>query len=308
MKDSTGKLSISIQNERLKLLLFTLPLIMFVVAFRYVPIFGWSYAFTDYFVGARLGQLNFVGFKHFLKIFSGGSEFLNVLKNTLVLSFLKLFRSPAPMIFAIMISQVKSRRFSRIVQTVSAFPHFVSWILMYSLVFMLFSSESGAIAMLLRSLSFPGKSVNILAKGDSAWIWMTVLSLIKDLGYEAIIYLAAIAGVDPELYDSASVDGAGRFTKIWHITIPHMIPTYMVLLLLSIASILNSGFEQYFVFQNAFTIDKLEVIDTYTYRQGITRLAYSYSTAVGVYKTLVSIILLTCANFGAKKIRGESLL
>lgn len=293
--------------ERVKLFLLALPFFILVLAFSYVPIFGWIYAFTNYRIGSKLSQLDFVGLSHFKEIFSSGSDFIQVLTNTFVLGFLGILLSPAPVVFAIMISQVNSRRYARLVQTITSFPNFISWVLMYAIIFLMFSSDSGVINKIISGIGLNG-SINILANGEYAWLWITILGLGKGLGYSAIIYLAAIAGIDPELYDAADVDGAGRMAKIIHITVPHLLPTFFVLLLLSVANILNSGFDQYFVFQNPFTMDKLEVLDTYTYRLGIVNSQWSFSIAVGMFKSVVSIILLMTANYASKLVRKQSII
>jgi ABC-type polysaccharide transport system permease subunit len=148
---------------------------------------------------------------------------------------------------------------------------------------------------------------NILINANIAWFFQLGVSVWKSAGWSAIIYFAAISGIDPELYDAASVDGAGNLQKTFHITIPGLLPTYYVLLLLSIASMLSNGFEQYYIFQNALTVNRLEVLDTYIYKIGLTNLQFSLSTAMGIFKSVVSIILLTFANFSSKIIRGESI-
>ena len=205
-----------------------------------------------------------------------------------------------------MLSQMQSKRYSKIIQTASSIPKFISWVLIYAIFFIFFSSESGLMNKMLEVLGF-GESVNLLGNENIAWGVQTAITIWKQTGWDAIIYIAAIAGIDPALYDAAAVDGAGRFKKILHVTIPGITPTFFVLFLMAVANILSNGFEQYYVFQNPMVVDRLEVFDTYIYRMGIVNSQYSYATAMGMFKSIISIVLLTVANGTSKKIRGESI-
>lgn len=294
---------------RLKLLALALPIVGFVIVFSYVPMFGWSYAFVDYIPGIPVFEQSFAGLKYFRMLFSGGGDFINVMRNTLVMSFLVIFTMPVPVIFAIMLSRLRSIALSRFVQTVSSLPYFVSFILIYALFFVMFSSEDGVINRLLMSFGWISEPANLLGNSDIAWIVQTFVCLFKNTGYTAIIYIAAISGIDTQLYDAADVDGAGEFQKIWHITLPGISSTFFVMLLLSIAGMLTgAGFEQYFVFQNPLVIEKLEVLDTYTYKIGLTMNEYSFATAVGIFKSVVSITLLFSANLLSKKVMGRPII
>ena len=212
------------------------------------------------------------------------------------------------MVLAIMISELKSDRFRKIIQTITSFPNFISWILMYATVFSICASSDSALNVLLMNLGMIDKPLNLLGDAFNPWLVQTALGVYKSLGYSAIIYIAAIAGISPEFYDAAEVDGAGKLQRILYITIPHLMPTFFVLLLLQIANFLNNGFEQFFIFQTPLTADKLEVLDTLTYRIGVQLGQYSYSTAVGVFKSVVSVTLLLFSNEMAKRIRGESII
>lgn len=292
-----------------KLILFALifPFIVFVLIFNYIPIFGWAYAFFDYAPGVPLLESNFVGFKYFKMVFSGGSDFWIVLRNTLCLSLLNLAASVIPVIFSIMISQMRMRRYSRIVQTVTSIPNFISWVLVYSIAFMLISSEDSALNTLLKSTGAVQNGVNPFTDAGTAWFVQVAISLWKSTGYNAILYLSAISSIDQEQYQAADVDGANTWNKIWHITIPGILPTFFVLMLLSISNMLSNGFEQFWLFGNGMTWDTLEVFDTYVYRLGIKNMEYSFSTALGIFKSIVSVVLLTFANVSSKKLRGESI-
>ena len=210
-------------------------------------------------------------------------------------------------LFAIFLNEVKSVRFKKIVQTFTTIPHFVSFVIIYSLAFAIFSTE-GVLNTVLMNMGLLERPLNILADKDSTWIFQALLRLWREFGWSAIIYFAAISGIDSELYDAAYVDGAGRFQRIWHITVPGVANTYFVLLLLSISNFLSSGLEQYLAFYNSVVADKIMVLDLYTYRMGMVVADYSYSTAVGIMKTIVSVVLLFSANTLSKKIRGYSII
>ena len=297
------------KNQR-QLLLIALPFVAFVFIFSYIPLFGWSYAFFDYHPGVSLIDSTFAGLKYFRMAldFKGGSELLLVLRNTLVLSFLSLALSPLPVIFAIFLSEMNSKFFKKFIQTTTTLPNFISWILVYAICIATFSINDGFLNDILLKLNFIKSPMNPLANGDIAWYFQTGLGVWKGLGFGSIIYLAAIGGIDSEQYDAASVDGAGRFSKIRHITIPGVLPTYFVLLLLAVSNILSNGFDQYYAFMNAMVQPNLQVFDYYVYRVGIGLNQYSLSTALGIFKSVVSITLLFTVNKMAKKVRGESII
>ena len=293
-------------SEGVKLLLLALPFVIFVAAFSYVPLFGWAYAFTDYRVGMSLTEANFVGMENFLAIWQNRNEFFRVMRNTFALSFIGLIFSPLPMVFAIMINEVRSTKFKKFVQTVTTLPNFISWIVVFTLAFAMFSSD-GMVNNVIRA--FGGtQTINPLGDNDHAWMFQWALATWKTLGWSAIIYIASIAGIDQELYNAAQVDGANRFQQILHVTIPGLQPTFFVLLLLQISNILSNGFDQYFIFYNPLTADKLEVLDYYVYKIGVLTNNYPQSIALGMFKTIVSIVLLFSANGISKKLRGESIV
>ena len=293
-------------REGVKLLLLALPFVIFVAAFSYVPLFGWAYAFTDYRVGMSLTEANFVGLENFLAIWQNRNEFFRVMRNTFALSFIGLIFSPLPMVFAIMINEVRSTKFKKFVQTVTTLPNFISWIVVFTLAFAMFSSD-GMVNNVIRA--FGGtQTINPLGDNDHAWMFQWALATWKTLGWSAIIYIASIAGIDQELYNAAQVDGANRFQQILHVTIPGLQPTFFVLLLLQISNILSNGFDQYFIFYNPLTADKLEVLDYYVYKIGVLTNNYPQSIALGMFKTIVSIVLLFSANGISKKLRGESIV
>ncbi|QGR00281.1 sugar ABC transporter permease [Paenibacillus psychroresistens] len=282
----------------------TVPFFVLVLIFSYVPLWGWSIAFFDYSPGVSLFESKFAGFKYFIELFAGDSQFLMVMRNTLVLSFLNLLTTPLPIILAIMIVEVKIGWLRRFIQTISSFPYFVSWIIVYSMFFTFLSVDDG----LINQLFFTNRPIDILGDPDWTWALQTFASLWKSMGWTAIIYIAAISNLDQELYHAAQVDGAGRLKQIWHITIPGVMPTFIVILLLTIGNLVSTGFEQYYVFHNPLIHDVIEVLDTYTYRLGLVQLDFSFSTAVGIFKTVVSVLLLFSVNLFSKKVLGRSII
>ena len=291
----------------IKYFLFAMPFVIYIFAFSYIPLFGWAYIFVDYKVGVPLADMPFVGLKNFFKLINEHKETLRVLRNTLAMSSLGLLCSPLPAVFAIMLNDIKSNSFKRLVQTTTTLPNFISWIVVFGVAYSMFSS-SGFVNTLLTSLHIPVSNITILGNNQYVWLFQTGLSVWKSLGWNAIIYIAAIASIDVEQYDAATVDGANKLQSILHITIPGLMPTYFVLLLLNISNLLNNGFEQYFTFYNSMVSDKIEVLDYYVYKIGILVNDYSYSIAIGMLKTLFSIGLLLIANRVSRHIRGESLI
>jgi len=297
---------IGVKNRRrLMLFIAALPFAVFIFMFSYVPIFGWVYAFFRYKPGLKLGQMEFTGLNYFRLAFAGGSQVLNALKNTIALSSLGFLTSPLPMFFAIFINEVRFRRFSKFTQTISTVPNFLSWVTVYGVFFAVFAPAEGLLNLVLAKMGI-NVMTNVLINSDFAWLFQTLVGTYKGLGFSAIVYLAAISGIDSELYDSANVEGANRWQNIRYITLPFLMQTYFVLLIIGIGHFLSVGFDQYFVFANAFTLSKLDVIDTYTYRTGIIQNNYSLATAVGIMKSVISITLLFFANSLSKVVRGSS--
>ena len=293
-------------KESIQLFLIALPFVLFIFAFSYVPLFGWAYAFTDYRAGKGLMDIEFVGLQHFIAIWNNLRELFRVLRNTFALSLLGLLFSPLPVVFAILINEIKSSKFRKLVQTFTTLPNFISWIVVFTLTFAMFSAD-GMVNGVLRK--FGAESImNPLGNNDIAWGFQWALATWKSLGWNAIIYIAAITGIDSELYDAVHVDGANRWQTIWHVTVPGLYSTFFVLLLLQISNILSNGFDQYFVFYNPLTADKLEVLDYYVYKIGVLTNNYPQSIALGMFKTIISVTLLFGANKLSQKMRGESIV
>lgn len=297
-------------GERLRISLMALPFVLFVVLFSYVPLLGWVFAFFDYTPGIPLAKSPFVGLANFEMAldFRAGSELGKVIRNTLALSLLSIAASGLAPLFAVLLNEMRSKFLRRVIQTTTTLPYFISWILVYAIAWATFSINDGFVNLMLIRAGILREAINPLANGPFAWYFQTLLGIWKNLGFASIIYLAAITGIDPELYDAASVDGAGRFRRILHITVPGILPTYVVLLLLSISSLLSNGFDQYYAFMNALVQDRLSVLDYYVYRVGLALNRYSFSTALGVFKTLISVTLLFSVNWLARRVRGYSIV
>jgi putative aldouronate transport system permease protein len=290
--------------------LFIMPFMVLLGVFAYYPLYGWVYAFFDYTPPIPLSQSPFVGLKWFHTLVENQvkiDQTLQILKNTFGMSGLNLLFSWLPMIFAIFLTEIKSVRFRRFIQTVTTLPNFISWVLVYSLAFSMFSSD-GIVNGLLKQLGFIDSPILLLQNSDHVWIMMWMWTTWKTLGWSAILYIAAIMSIDDSLYEAAYVDGATRMRVIWHVVLPSMVPTYFVLLMLQIASFLNNGLEQYFVFQNAFNKDSIQALDLYVYNLAMGGGSYSVSVAISMLKSLISVVLLFSVNGLSKRLRGESIV
>ncbi|OBR62355.1 ABC transporter permease [Paenibacillus oryzae] len=298
-------------SQKYRLLLYASPFLLLILVFGYFPLYGWTYAFYNYKPGIPLSSEQFVGFKWFLSIINNPYQFeeiKRVMTNTFAMSLLGIATSILPVIFAIFLVEIKTNWYKKLVQTLTTLPNFISWVLVYAIAFMLFSYDNGLINKIMIGLGFQDGNINYLASGEYIWLKMTLWNVWKGLGWGAILYIAAIMGIDQELYDAAKVDGAGRVRLMWHITLPGVMPTFFVLLLLSIANFINNGMEQYFVFQNALNKDSIEVLDLYVYNTSMVGNNFSFATAVSMLKSVVSVVLLFVANQCSKWVRGETII
>lgn len=310
MKSEVKKKTRLIDQGGFRLWLLSLPFLILIFLFSYLPLYGWVYALFDYKPGRALLDCRFVGLENFTRMFAdkyAREDIVRVMKNTLGMSLIGIATSALPMIFAVFLAEIRSTPYRKAVQTLTTIPNFISWVLVYSVAYAMFSVNDGFVNRLLMELGILDEGINFLASSEHVWLSMWLWGTWKGLGWSAIMYIAALTGIDQEQYEAAAVDGAGRMQKIWHITIPGLLPTFFVLLLLSIANLLNNGMEQYFVFQNAMNKEHIEVLDLYVYNQGMVGINYSYSTAVGILKSIVSVTLLFVANMGSKLTRGESI-
>lgn len=292
---------------KITLLCMTIPSVLFILVFSYFPISGWIYSFFDYRIGYKLSKCEFVGLDNFIYAF-GDPYIITVILNTLIISILGLLGLPLAGMIAILLSEVRGKKFKKTVQTAITIPNFISWIIIYSIMFSLFSND-GLLTTLVRGLSGNRDStVTLLTNPGTAKLFMVLTNIWKTVGYNSIIFFAAVTGIDSQLYDAAAVDGAGRWQKILHITIPGILPTFITLLIISVGAILNNGFEQYYVFVNPMIQKNIEVLDYYVYRIGMLNNDIPASAAVSMIKTFISVVLVFSVNKLSKKTLGQSIL
>lgn len=284
-----------------ELYLMFLPVVVWYIIFCYVPMGGVVIAFKKYSVIKGIWGSPWVGMKNFEMMFDA-PMFWRALRNTLVLSGLNLlFCFPAPILFALLVNEISNRRFKSFVQTVSYLPHFISWSVTGGLVYMLLSMNTGAINNLVVALG--GDAINYMGTAKYFRSIVTISSVWKTLGWSAIVYLAAITGVDEQLYEAAYIDGANRFQRIWHITLPGIRATISVLLIMQVGSLLNNNFDQIFILINETVQSMGETLEYYIYRVGLVNTqSISMGTAVGLMKSLVGMILVILTNIVSKKL------
>jgi len=303
LKKNTDLMRRILKNRALYLMI--LPGFLFFVIFKYIPMAGIVIAFQDY--QPYLGFFNspWVGWKHFERLFSD-PMFFTILRNTLVLFFFNLaFYFPVPIILALMLNEVRREYFKRFVQTLVYIPHFMSWVIIVSISFVMLSMDRGIINELLVMMGF--EKVNFLMSNE--WFRpMYIMQVIwREAGWGTIIYLAAMAAIDPGLYEAARMDGANRLRQIWHITLPSIRSVIVVLLILKIGDVLELGFEHIYLLLNSMNREVAEIFDTYVYTAGLRQGQFSYSTAVGFFKSIVGLILVMGANWLAKKVGEEGI-
>ncbi|KAB7668433.1 sugar ABC transporter permease [Bacillus sp. B1-b2] len=287
-----------------QLWIMILPAIIVIFLFNYIPMYGVQLAFREYDFTKGLTGGEWVGL-HYFKEFINSYMFADLMKNTIVISLATIiFGFPAPIILALIINQVVWKRWKKAIQTTVYLPHFISLVVMVGMINVLLSPNSGVVGHIASSLGF---DINLLAS-ESAFVPVYVLSDIwQHAGWNSIIYLAALASVDTQLYDSAKIDGASRWQVIRYVDIPAIVPTMIILFILSMGNILNTGFEKIFLMQNPLNLPVSEVIATYVYKIGIISNQFSYSAAIGLFNTLINFIFLLMMNYIAKKTSNISL-
>ena len=290
--------------------LYILPFLAIVLIFAYYPLYGWVYAFFDYKPPQALTPDKFVGLKWFKYMVENPvkvKQLLQVLRNTFAISGLSLLFSWFPMMFAVFLNEIKCVPFKKFVQTVTTIPNFISWVLVFSIAYSVLNS-TGVVNTVLMNLHVIDRPIDFLKSTEhiyfKQWLWLTW----KNAGWAAIMYIAAITGIDEQMIEAAKVDGASRMQVIRHITIPSILPTYFVIVMLNLANFLTNGMEQFYVFQNSFNKDYIQVLDLYVYNLAMGSGGYSLSVAVSILKTIVSIILLTLTNGFSKLVRGEGFI
>ncbi len=297
---------IKIDKKQLEAQSMVWPGLIFLLIFSYIPMYGLIIAFKDFnLIDGYFGS-PWVGLE-FFKEFLSYPRFLQVLRNSLAINIMQLFFSfPVPIVFALLLNEIKNIGFKRVVQTVSYLPHFVSWVIFGGLVTVILDPK-GIINFILTSLKVIDVPVLFLGKPEYFWTIVVFAGVAKGFGWGSIIYLAAISGVDQSLYDAATVDGAGRFMKMWHVTLPSIKGTIVILLIFNISGIVKTGFDQVWMLHNVLNQSTSETIEVYVYKMGLVNMRYSFATAVGLSQSVVSIILLMLSNAFSRKISGESL-
>ena len=301
--------------NQMELQMFALIGLAFQMVFSYLPMFGIIIAFKEYKINTGISGFftsKFVGFKYFIEFFTD-YRFGELVRNTLVISTLKLiFAFPIPILLAIMISEVGNNVFRRVVQTVTYLPNFISWILVYGISVALFSENTGIVNQVLKNLGIIENGIPFLTDPNLFWGMAVFTSIWKSSGWWAIIFLAAISGIDVSLYEAAICDGAGRLKRIWHITLPGIKGAVITVLILSIGSFLGGGmvgsnFEQSFLMGNNVNNSTSEIIQTYAFKMGMAQGRFSYATAVDLIQSVISLTLIIVSNAISKKITGEGI-
>jgi putative aldouronate transport system permease protein len=283
--------------------LMILPGFLFFIIFKYVPMWGLVISFQDYQPYKGVLSSDWVGMKHYVRLFAE-PEFWVILRNTFMLFFYNLlFYFPIPIILAIMLNEVRLAFFKKFVQTIVYIPHFLSWVIIVSITYVMLTMDGGIVNSLLAQFGF--QKINFLMNEN--WFYpMYVAQVVwREAGWGTIIYLAAVASIDPGLYEAARIDGAGRFRQIWHITLPSIRSVIIVLLILRVGNVLDLSFEHVFLILNSMNRNVAEILDTYVYTVGLKQGQFSYSTAVGFFKSLVGLVMVVLANKLAKKVGEE---
>ncbi|OXL87543.1 sugar ABC transporter permease [Paenibacillus sp. SSG-1] len=286
------------------LYLLLLPTLLYFAIFEYGPIYGLQIAFKNFLPFKGILDSPWVGFDNFQR-FIENYKFWEILLNTITISIYELVLFPIPIILALLINQLTSRKFKRIVQTVTYAPHFISTVVIVGMLYLFTNPRNGIINQLLEGLGF--HSIYFMAKAEwftSIFVWSGVW---QNAGWGTIIYLAALTSINPELHESAVVDGASKIKRIWHIDLPGIMQTVIVLLILSIGNFMSVGFEKVYLMQNPLNISTAEIIQTYVYKSGLLNAQYSYSAAIGMFNSVINCILLVSVNFIAKRFSQTSL-
>lgn len=289
------------------LVLLAVPFLIYVIVFNYTPILGWFRAFIDYVPGTSELNSPFVGMKYFNELFSSAGFWI-AMRNTLALALLNLsFGTVLTITFAVLLNEVRSLAFKRFVQTVSYLPHFVSWVIVTGIFVKLLSVDNGLINDVLLRLHIVSKPFPFLLKGNLYWAIVTFMGIWKELGWGAIIYLAVMSSINPELYEAAVMDGANRFQRIWHVTLPALKKITVLMLVLQTGWVLGVGFDQSLLMSNGANIEYADVMSTYILRYGITMGRFSFATAASVFQSVVALVLVLFSNYIASRFGDTNL-
>ncbi len=287
------------------LLLLLLPAFIWFIIFKYAPMYGVVVAFKNYKVkyGIIGSAWNDPLFKNFIKLFTT-PNFWQVFNNTLIISLLKIaFTFPAPIIFALMLNEVRNQRYKKLIQTVTYLPHFISWVVLAGLLRTLLSPVNGVVNDII--VAFGGEPIKFLM--EKSWFrpLVVISSMWKNIGWGSIVYLAAITGIDPTMYEAAEIDGAGRFRRIFSITLPSILPVITIMFILRMGEIMSGGFDQIVNLYNSFTYSVGDILDTYAFRMGLEKFDYGYSTAVTLFKNIIGLGMVLLTNYITKRLGGE---
>ncbi|CAM4001645.1 sugar ABC transporter permease [Saccharibacillus endophyticus] len=291
-----------------QLLFMSLPIVIYILIFSYYPIWGWTMAFQDYSPAKALSEQNWVGFKHFAFLFTD-EAFLRVLRNTIAMSLINMILGfVTAILFALLLNEIKGRFFKRTIQTVSYLPHFLSWIIVTGIVASSLSVDGGIINILLLKLGIISEPIMWLSIPEYFWGIVGASHVWKELGWNAIIYLAAITSIDPSQYEAAEIDGANRYQKMLYITLPGIKSIVVILLIMNMGWVLEAGFEVQYLLGNGVVVDWSQTIDIFVLKYGLQIGNYSLATAAGIFKTIVSITLIFAANSIAKRLGEDRLI
>lgn len=291
-----------------QLIILSIPFLIYVLIFNYVPLLGWVMAFQKYKPNLGFFKSEFVGLDKFRFLFVGNKDFIRVIRNTLAMGVINLALSFIFAIgFALVLNEVRSKGFKKIVQTISYLPHFLSWIIVVGILKDALSIDNGIVNEVLVKIGILKEPINWFTYKGLFWWIVGFANVWKETGWNSIIYLAAITAINPELYEAASMDGAGRLRKMWHVTLPGIKPTIFILLLINVGNVLNAGFEIQYLLSNGLVQSVSQTIDIYVLKYGISQADYSLGTAAGIFRSVVSIILIFLANSAAKAAGEERL-
>ena len=290
-----------------QLMLMSVPMLLYVLFFNYYPMYFWVTGFQDYKPKLGVEGSAWVGLKNFEWLF-GRADFINSIWNTLAMSVINLvFGTVSAVLLAVLLNEVRNRKFKRTVQTVTYLPHFLSMVIVVGMAQNIFASN-GSINQFLTGVGLAKDPIFFLGEEKYFWWLVGVINVWKEVGWGTIIYISAMTGIDPCLYEAASIDGAGRFQRILHVTLPGIKSTFVILLIMNIGHLMEAGFEIQYLLGNSLVINRSETIDIFVLKYGISKSQYGVATAAGMFKSIVAIILLLLANFTAKKLDEDTLL
>jgi|HigsolmetaAR203D_1030402.scaffolds.fasta_scaffold00582_4 putative aldouronate transport system permease protein len=303
-KRTGGSLPRDLLRDRY-LYLLMLPGLLLILVFKYAPMYGVVIAFQDYNIYKGISGSDWVGFAQFERLFRS-PDFYEILRNTILISLYKLIASfTLQILLALLLNELKNEWFKRVTQSVIYLPHFISWVIFSGIIITFLNPVDGVVNEIIKY--FGGRPIDFL--GDVRYFrsMLVITDVYKEVGWGTIIYLAAMTGVNAELYEAARIDGASRFRQVWHVTLPAIRPVIIILVILSLANILEAGFQQIFLLYNALVYDVADIIDTYVYRVGIQEANYSYATAAGLFKSVVAMTLILTVNTIVKKTGQDGL-